>query len=370
LTAIEKDLYSIQLILSLNTISAACTQKNRVLMIVIVTRWRRSMHQNSFSHRVLNGFTLVELLVVIAIIGTLIGLLLPAVQAARESARRTQCRNNLKQIGLAVHNYSDTHKSLPPTICIGLGDFGQWSAQARILPFIEQGTLENLINFSVPYDSQPAVPKTRVAIYLCPSETQDIPSLRDGLDQYPLNYACNQGIWLVYDPSGKQQTDGVFMPNLKNGLNSITDGLSNTLGFSEVKAFQPNLKEGTVTATPPPSPSAVAGYGGDFDPIDSHTEWVEGRVHQTGFTATFPPNTKVPYTNGGKIYDIDFTSAEEGKSANPTYSAVTSRSHHVGIVTTVLMDGSTRSISESIDPTVWKSLSTRCGSETISGSFE
>lgn len=311
------------------------------------------------------GFTLVELLVVIAIIGILVGLLLPAVQAAREAARRAQCQNNLKQIGLAIHNYSDVNKSLPPTICIGPGDFGQWSAQARILPFLEQANLQSLINFSFPYNSQPAVPKTRVAVYLCPSETQDHPSLRDGLDQYPLNYACNQGVWLVFDPTSSQQSNGVFLPNVRNGFNAIADGLSNTVGFSEVKAFQPNLKEGTASAIPPASPSAIAGYGGDFDPIDSHTEWVEGRVHQTGFTATFTPNTKVPYAAGGVTYDVDFTSAEEGESTDPTYAAVTSRSYHPGIVQAMFMDGSVHSISSTINLTNWRGLCTRNGQEVV-----
>lgn len=314
------------------------------------------------------GFTLVELLVVIAIIGILVALLLPAVQAAREAARRAQCQNNLKQIGLAVHNYADTNKGLPPTIYTMAG-YGQWSAQARLLPFLEQANLQNLINFSLPYDVQPAVPKTRVPTYLCPSETQDQPSLRDGLEQYPLNYVCNQGIWLAFDPAGAQQPLGVFQPNLKMSLATIADGLSNTVGFAEVKAFQPNLKEGTATNTPPASPDQVASFGGEFDPIDSHTEWVEGRVHQTGFTATFPPNTRVPYSSGGTIYDVDFTSAEEGESNNPTYACITSRSYHSGnIVQATFMDGSVQSISGTVEVNTWRALCTRAGRELV-GSY-
>lgn len=311
------------------------------------------------------GFTLVELLVVIAIIGVLVALLLPAVQAAREAARRSQCQNNLKQIGLAVQNYADVNRALPPTLCTSLSDFGQWSAQARILPFLEQANLQNLIDFTRRYQVQPAVPKTRVGIYMCPSELQDQPSLRDGLDQYPINYACNQGAWLVFDPSGLQQSTGAFLPNLRIDFKNFTDGLSNTVGFSEVKAFQPNLKGGSASATLPAAATIVAGYGGAFDPIDSHTEWVEGRVHQTGFTATFTPNTEVPYVFDGKTYDVDFTSAEEGDGPNPTFATVTSRSYHPAAVQTMYMDGSVRSMSNSIDLLIWRALCTRAGRESV-----
>lgn len=311
------------------------------------------------------GFTLVELLVVIAIIGVLVALLLPAVQAAREAARRSQCQNNLKQMGLAVQNYADVNRALPPTLCISPGDFGQWSPQARILPFLEQANLQNLIDFTRPYQVQPAVPKTRVGIYLCPSELQDRASLRDGLEQYPLNYACNQGLWLVFDPSGVQQSTGAFLPNLRMDFKNFTDGLSNTVGFSEVKAFQPNLKEGSASATPPATATIVAGYGGAFDPIDSHTEWVEGRVHQTGFTGVFTPNTEAPYVFGGQTYDVDFTSAEEGDGPNPTFAAVTSRSYHPGAVQAMYMDGSVRLMSNTIDLSTWRALCTRAGREAV-----
>lgn len=330
----------------------------------------RSARKNEFANVQRTAFTLLELLIVIAIIGILTAMLLPAVQAAREAARRSSCQNNLKQIGLAVQNYAGVNKVLPPTLCTSSGDFGEWSAQARILPYLEQSALQSLIDFSLPYDVQPAVPKTRVPIYLCPSETQDTPSFRDGLDQYPLNYACNQGTWLVFDPGGTQLSVGSFLPNVPISFASFLDGLSNTIAFSEVKAFQPNLKEGAASAALPLLPSAIAGYGGVFDPIDSHTEWVEGRVHQTGFTAAFVPNAKVPYlvggtAPGGTAFDVDFTSAEEGESAAPTYAAITSRSYHPGIVQALYMDGSVRAVRDSIDVFIWRGLCTRAGGETV-----
>ncbi|MCA9156639.1 MAG: DUF1559 domain-containing protein, partial [Planctomycetales bacterium] len=106
------------------------------------------------------GFTLIELLVVIAIIAILVALLLPAVQAAREAARRTQCKNNLRQISLALHNYQDIHSCFPSIGCYPAASVGKWktfSAQARLLPYLEQANLQNLIDWSRPYDVQPAV---------------------------------------------------------------------------------------------------------------------------------------------------------------------------------------------------------------------
>jgi prepilin-type N-terminal cleavage/methylation domain-containing protein/prepilin-type processing-associated H-X9-DG protein len=313
------------------------------------------------------GFTLIELLVVIAVIAVLVSLLLPAVQQAREAARRAQCKNNLKQIGLALHNYLDAASSLPPTVCIRPGDFGQWSAQARLLPYLDQANLQNLIDFSIPYNVQPKVAKVRVPPYLCPSEVNDRPSLRDDLDQYPLNYAANQGTWLVFDPVGGLQSQGAFLPNRQMRAADFLDGLSNTLGFAEVKAFQPNVKEGgTPSAIPPNDPAAIAAFaaGSEFDPIDSHTEWVEGRVHQTGFTTTFPPNTRIAFTTGGTTYDIDYTSAEEDLGVT-TFASIVSRSYHSGMVNALLMDGSVRSISSNINGSVWRGLGTRAGGEVV-----
>src|SRR5712691_7713632 len=120
------------------------------------------------------AFTLIELLVVIAIIGVLIGLLLPAVQKTREAANRMKCSNNLKQFGLAMHNYLSTHTVLPPTGYFPAGGPNvTWSANARLLPYIEQENLFRQINFDAPYSTQPNVSALRVGTFVCPSEPQD-----------------------------------------------------------------------------------------------------------------------------------------------------------------------------------------------------
>ena len=113
----------------------------------------------------------------------------------------------------------------------------------------------------------------------------------------------------------------------------------------------------------------MAGYGGDFKSNSGHTEWVDARVHQTGITTTFPPNTKVLYTSGGTTYDIDFNSMREGQTATGiTYAAVTSRSYHTGGVNVLLMDGSVRFIRDGVTLQTWRGLGTPAGGE-VPGDF-
>ncbi len=317
------------------------------------------------------GFTLIELLVVMAIIAVLISLLLPAVQHAREAARRTACRNKLHQIGLALHNYLESNRVFPPSICMTpTGAEGPWGPQARLLPYIEQENLENLIDWRLPYDSQVAVAAERIGTYLCPSEPKDKYSQADDIVQYPLSFATNMGTWLVYDPVNMSGGSGAFFPNSSLKSSDFRDGLSSTLGFSEVKTFQALIKTGgSPTPTVPASPSVVGGMTGNFEAEGGHIEWVEGRVHQNGFTTTFGPNTFVEHIESGKTYDIDYTSEEEGDSAtDPTYAAVTSRSWHSGIVHSLMMDGSVRAIDQSIDLQTWRALGTREESD-VAGSF-
>jgi prepilin-type N-terminal cleavage/methylation domain-containing protein/prepilin-type processing-associated H-X9-DG protein len=318
------------------------------------------------------AFTLVELLVVIAIIGILVALLLPAIQAAREAARRSQCSNNLKQLGLALQNFESSRKVFPASMYIDLTGkaWGEWGPQARLLPYIEEENLRNLIDYSQSYSAPKNLPAIafRVATFMCPSETNDKKSFQDDMDQYPLNYAANMGTWMIYNPATNLGGDGIFAPNARLGMKHVLDGTSKTLAFSEVKAFQAVLKTGgSATSTPPSDPSKLASIAGsNLEDEDGHTEWVEGRVHQDGFTGTFTPNATVPYSSGGKVYDVDYTSAEEGDSPSEiTYAAVTSRSYHSGgTVNAAMVDGSVRSVTSDIAQSVWRGMATRNGGET------
>ena len=195
-----------------------------------------------------SGFTLIELLVVIAIIAVLIALLLPAVQAAREAARRAQCVNNLKQFGLAMHNYIDTTNAIPLGRTLQSGTYRPFSQQARILAYMEQNNVFNALNFSLSsYDpSNVTGGSTSINSFLCPSDAaMQIPAGRcsPGTGRLALNYRANEGtsvaMWYGADDL-KNVNNGIIVP--PNGLfyssqlitiANITDGTSNTAAFSE-----------------------------------------------------------------------------------------------------------------------------------------
>ncbi|HEY4258985.1 MAG TPA: DUF1559 domain-containing protein [Schlesneria sp.] len=337
-----------------------------------------------------SGFTLIELLVVIAIIAVLIALLLPAVQQAREAARRTQCKNNLKQIGLAVHNYLSTHSVFPPSFCIGPTTGGTWSVTARILPFLDQANAFTLADLTKGYSEVPnstnGITSQVLPFNRCPSEINGMTSATSPTSTgfYPPNYAYNMGTWKVWTPNpasplnGGTPGDGAFAPNSNFTTAAFTDGTSNTLCTSEVKCYTNNIGNDAAATDAYPTLASIAGNSGGKFTLGApgltggHREWTDGKIHETGFTTTFTPNARVQIVGtGGTLVLGDYISCKErGSSAPcntgaPTYAAVTTRSFHIGSVNSLMMDGSTRSFSENIDINVWRGLGSRAGGEVI-----
>ncbi len=327
------------------------------------------------------GFTLIELLVVIAIIAVLIALLLPAVQSAREAARRIQCVNNLKQIGLALHNYESSQGALPPSVVVapnGTAFWSNgWSAQARILPFLEQGNSFNSINFTFAYSIPDNTTVARLTIpgFICPSEQHPEPKTNTSGGQFGvITYNVNSGDWYVFGGIGTSGNRGAFGPNRSRKLGDFTDGLSNTLLVSEVKTYQSFLTNCTLsTVLEPgqiPSPtvdpySAVPEYlsGACSLKTTGHGEWTDGAATETGFTTAWPPNKVIKA--GTPAVEVDLISKGE-KSGGPTYAAIISRSFHPGGVNSLLGDGSVRFIKSTIDGITWRSLGSVAGGEVIS----
>ena len=132
---------------------------------------------------------------------------------------------------------------------------------------------------------------------------------------YPLNYGMNLGVWFVWDPVTRKGGDGAFVPNGELKASSFRDGLSKTLCAAEVRAYTPYFRDlnqaGELSV---PSTVGDLDFGGQFKTNSGHTEWVDGRVHQSGFTTAFAPHTRVEYTDAGTVYDVDWTNAREGKT--------------------------------------------------------
>ena len=293
----------------------------------------RNLHESvptAFRRR-RRAFTLIELLVVIAIIGILVALILPAVQSAREAGRRMQCQNNLKQIGLGLQNYESTFGRFPPAgyYPVGATSADSYSAHSRILPYVEQAATYQQINFSLAATSQPQVVMQRIPIFLCPDEINDMPRVSPTLTRYPTTYAFNVGTWFVWDPNTGQTGNGAFPMNRGLKAADLRDGSSHTVGFAEVKAYQPYLlgtgNPNVPNAPPPATPAQTLTYGGTLS-LTGHTGWTEGQTFQTGFTFVLAPNTPVLYTDPtGAVHDVDYVSSRDGSSATHySYDAVTS----------------------------------------------
>ncbi len=351
-----------------------------------------------------SGFTLIELLVVIAIIAVLIALLLPAVQSAREAARRIQCTNNLKQLGLAMHNYESSNGAFPPSGAYSF--FGgaifqgnQFSPMARVMPYSEQGAMYNSMNFSLEY-SAPAnftVMGTRAPFTICPSETNPQEGITGDGPFYPTNYGFCMGDWFVWGGipglSGtiNSTTRSMFSINLSRRFSSIVDGTSNTILGAEVKANCPQLRHCYPAGTMPPGlaynsfpMTTQAGIAYIQQNSSSckqqdvgHLRWNDGAGPYAGMTTALTPNahtgilaTNITLNPAGTNYtagylDFDWYSTDEN-DGGPSFGAITARSFHPGGVNVLFVDGSVHFIKDSIGWYTWYGLGTIAGGEVIS----
>ncbi|APW60737.1 DUF1559 domain-containing protein [Paludisphaera borealis] len=321
-----------------------------------------------------SGFTLIELLVVIAIIAVLIALLLPAVQSAREAARRSQCTNNLKQLGLAVHNYMDVHGRLPigrgtrPPQPYTITSRYNYSGFAQILPFMEQNPIFSSINFNLTAtttDGNTTAQRTAIASFLCPSDAVTTP-----VESAGVNYRFSEGSSICYSygetDTGNTNTmlpapDGPFFAERSIRLSQITDGTSNTGLTSE--RLMGDFNQGIATPSrdvynttyfpATPEEASLDCEAWDSTQVSASGEsgsgapWLDGFLHTAIYKHISTPNKKSCYFR-------------------PTRLVMTVSSLHPGGVNVGFADGSVRFVKNSIDRITWRAIGSMNGGEVVS----
>ncbi|MEW4570699.1 DUF1559 domain-containing protein [Tautonia sp. JC769] len=294
------------------------------------------------------GFTLIELLVVIAIIGVLIALLLPAVQSAREAARRAQCSNNLKQIGLALHNYHDAWGRFPMGSVQVQTPSGAYRRPflASLLPFLEQRNLFESYNYDLSFQVS-ANETTRasiVSVFSCPTdEQQRFVNNGGNVTDVKGNYGVNWG----QNTYGDQILPSPFGLNYGATFAEIRDGTTNTLLMAEL-----------IQAPHP--------LGQPVDVIDRRGRIWSDQPSSHQISSRIGPNSRA--ADYGACWDRpDLRSPCIRNTGQGPQHYIGSRSFHPGGVHTLLGDGSVRFVKDSIDLIVWRALSSRAGGEVISG---
>jgi prepilin-type N-terminal cleavage/methylation domain-containing protein/prepilin-type processing-associated H-X9-DG protein len=309
------------------------------------------------------GFTLVELLVVIAIIGILVGLLLPAVQSAREAARRMQCTNNLKQFGLALHNYASAMNRFPSA-----RSSTNMSAHASLLPYFEQSNVNNLVDWNVAWNhaNNAAARAAEIPIFNCPSD----PNINIPVGWAGTTYRVNQGSGILNaqpsttpgDPNfGLPAPNGVIVPARYLRFADILDGTSQTAAFSEhgkgdfsnaIASFTDTFWPQTFPATPDEAYAqceAINPKDLQYQRVsDVGAPWLQGYHSTTIYFHVAPPNRRSCMFPPGRI-------------------STTAKSFHSGGVNVCMADGSVGFKAQTIDLQVWRALGSRDGAEAISG---